>query len=83
MFGRQITDNITNGLIKNDLPYLIKLINTNLWSGIVHIAWMTAKLLIISAVIFLVIAIPDYLVQRWQFMESKKMTKPLLSQLDN
>ena len=36
---------------------------------------MTAKLLIISSVIFLVIAIPDYLVQRWQFMEQRKMTK--------
>ena len=62
-------------LIKNDLPYLLNLINTSLWKGIVHIAWMTAKLLIISSVIFLVIAIPDYLVQRWQFMEQRKMTK--------
>ena len=36
-------------LIKNDLPYLLNLINTSLWKGIVHIAWMTAKLLIISS----------------------------------
>ena len=36
---------------------------------------MAAKILVMSAVIFLVIAVPDYLVQRWQFMESMKMTK--------
>lgn len=62
-------------LIKNDLPQLLTLLNTNLWSGIVHVSWMTAKLLIISAIIFLIIAIPDYLVQRRQFIESMKMTK--------
>lgn len=62
-------------LIKNDLPQLLSLMNTNLWSGVVHIAGMTAKLLIISAVIFLVIAVPDYFVQRRQFMESMKMSK--------
>lgn len=62
-------------LVKNDLPNLLTLMNTNLWSGIVHVAWMTAKLLIISAIVFLVIAVPDYLVQRRQFMESMKMTK--------
>lgn len=67
-------------LVKNDLPQLLTLMNTNLWSGIVHVAWMTAKLLIISAVIFLVIAVPDYLVQRRQFMESMKMTKQEVKQ---
>ena len=62
-------------LIKNDLPKLLTLTNVSFWSGIVHVAVMTAKLLIIAAVFFLVIAIPDYLVQRHQFMETMKMSK--------
>lgn len=62
-------------IIKNDLPHLLTLMTTNMWTGVVHISWMVAKLLIISAVVFLVIAVPDYLVQRRQFMESMKMTK--------
>lgn len=62
-------------LIKNDVPQLLSMMNAGLWSGIVHIAGMTAKLLIISAVLFLIISIPDYLVQRRQFMESMKMSK--------
>ncbi|MGP1510181.1 MAG: flagellar biosynthesis protein FlhB [Treponema lecithinolyticum] len=61
--------------IKNDLPKLLSLLNVNLWNGIVHIAVMSAKLLIIASFIFLIISIPDYLVQRRQFIESMKMTK--------
>lgn len=62
-------------IIRSDLPQLLSLLNVNLWQGITHIANMTAKILIIAAIIFLIIAIPDYLVQRRQFMESMKMTK--------
>ena len=62
-------------LIKNDLPKLLTLSNVNMWQGISHVAGMVAKLLIIAALFFLIIAIPDYLVQRHQFMESMKMSK--------
>ncbi|MDR3312767.1 MAG: flagellar biosynthesis protein FlhB [Spirochaetaceae bacterium] len=62
-------------LIRGDLVKLLSLLNVNLWTGITHIAWMAAKLLIIAAVFFLVIAVPDYLMQRYQFMEQMKMSK--------
>lgn len=62
-------------IIRADLPKLLSLLNVNLWQGIAHIASMTAKILITAAVIFLIIAIPDYIVQRKQFIESMKMTK--------
>jgi len=62
-------------LIKNNINQLLTLLETNLWQGIVFVAKLTGKLLIISACVFLVISIPDYLVQRHQFMESMKMTK--------
>lgn len=62
-------------LIRSEIPQLLTLMQTNFWSGIVYIADMTAKLLVITAVIFIIIAIPDYIVQRKQFMESMKMTK--------
>ena len=61
--------------IKKELPNLLSLMNVSLWNGVVYIAKMTAKLLIIAAGIFLIISVPDYLVQRHQFMESLKMTK--------
>ena len=62
-------------LIKNNINQLLTLLETNLWLGITFVAKLTGKLLIISACVFLAISIPDYLVQRYQFMESMKMTK--------
>lgn len=67
-------------LIKNNINQLLTLLETNLWMGIVFIAKLTGKLLIISACVFLAISIPDYLVQRHQFMESMKMTKQEVKQ---
>lgn len=62
-------------VIKNDLPELLKLETVSLWTGVAHVAKMVSKLLITAAVFFLVISIPDYLMQRHQFMEARKMTK--------
>ncbi len=62
-------------LIKNDIETLLSLMNVGLWQAFSYLAGMCAKLLIIASVIFIIIAIPDYLVQRHQFMESLKMTK--------
>lgn len=67
-------------LIRSEIPQLLTLMQTNLWDGVVYTADMTAKLLVITAVIFIIIAIPDYIVQRKQFMESMKMTKQEVKQ---
>lgn len=62
-------------IISSELKNLLAMSNVNMWKGVVFVAGLTAKLLIIAAGIFLIISIPDYLVQRRQFMESMKMTK--------
>jgi flagellar biosynthetic protein FlhB len=62
-------------VIRSDMSRLLSLINVSLWSGIQYIAGMSAKLLVMASMVFLVIAIPDYIVQRRQFRESLKMTK--------
>ncbi|GMO68253.1 MAG: flagellar biosynthesis protein FlhB [Treponemataceae bacterium] len=66
---------IAYAIIKSDIEQLVSLLNVSLWTGITHISGMTAKLLVICALFFLVISIPDYLVQRYQFMQTLKMTK--------
>lgn len=66
---------ISYNVIKGNLPNLVTLLNVNLWQGIVYLGQMIAKLLIMASVVFLVIAIPDYLMQRRQFMEQMKMSK--------
>lgn len=62
-------------IIKGDLPNLLAMMNVSLWNGIVYLAGMVVKLLVTAALIFLIVAVPDYFVQRHQFMESMKMTK--------
>ncbi|MBO7485205.1 MAG: flagellar biosynthesis protein FlhB [Spirochaetaceae bacterium] len=62
-------------IISSELKNLLAMSNVNMWQGVVFVAKLTAKLLLIAAAIFLVISVPDYLVQRRQFMESMKMTK--------
>ena len=52
----------------------------NLFKSIGLIAWTAAKILAVSAVIFIAISIPDYLVQKKQFIESMKMTKQEVKQ---
>ncbi len=62
-------------IIRAELPTLLLIIQSNMWLGFVHVAVTTAKLLVTACIIFIAVSIPDYLVQRHQFMESMKMTK--------
>ena len=59
---------------------LLSMMNVSLWSGVCYIAKMAAKILLVAAVVFLGVAIPDYFVQKKQFMESMKMTKQEVKQ---
>jgi flagellar biosynthetic protein FlhB len=62
-------------IIRSDINKLANLQTVNLWQGITTVAVLAAKLLIISALLLLLIAIPDIMFQRWQFKESLKMTR--------
>ena len=62
------------------MPHIFTMLSSDLWTAIVHISKMVAKLLLSTAVIFLIISVPDYIVQRKQFMESMKMTKQEVKQ---
>ena len=62
--------------IRKDLFVLIDIIDNGAVSmALGQIARMSAQILITVAVIFLAISIPDYFVQRHDFMEEMKMTK--------
>ncbi len=62
--------------IKKDIFVLIEIIkNGNIAGALGLIARMAAQILLTVALLFLVISIPDYFVQRRDFMEEMKMTK--------
>ncbi len=62
--------------IRKDLFVLIDIIdNGEVSTALGQIAKMAAQILITVAVLFLALSIPDYFVQRHDFMEEMKMTK--------
>ena len=68
-------------LIKGDIPVLIEIVsNGQILPAVGKIAGMAAKILIFVAVSFIIIAIPDYFVQKREFMETMKMTKQEVKQ---
>ena len=63
-------------VIKSNLPVILDAIHTSsIYSAAGKIGSCAAQILIICALIFLGISIPDYFVQKRQFIESMKMTK--------
>ena len=69
-------------MIRGDLPVLLSFIQErgNVAGCIGIIASIGAKILVFAAIFFLVVSIPDYYVQRHEFMEEMKMSKEEVKQ---
>ncbi|MCL2832231.1 MAG: flagellar biosynthesis protein FlhB [Treponema sp.] len=66
---------IAYSIISGGIEQLANLQTADIWKGVTLVASMTIRMLIISAIFLLLLAIPDYLFQRWQFRQSLKMTR--------
>ncbi|MDR2662754.1 MAG: flagellar biosynthesis protein FlhB [Treponema sp.] len=62
-------------LIYSHKEELANLQTAGIWLGFTTVSGLAARLLIISALLLLVLSIPDMLFQRWQFRESLRMTR--------
>jgi flagellar biosynthetic protein FlhB len=62
-------------LIRMDIEKLINLQKASLWTGFTAIASLAIRMLIISALLLLLLSIPDYLFQRWRFRERNRMSR--------
>jgi flagellar biosynthetic protein FlhB len=62
-------------LIRFRIEELANLQRMNFWTGVTLIASLAIQLLIICALLLLVLAIPDYMFQRWRYRESLKMSR--------
>jgi flagellar biosynthetic protein FlhB len=61
--------------IRADSEKLINLQKAGLWLGFTTVASLAAKMLIVSALLLLLLAIPDYMFQRWRFRERNRMSR--------
>jgi flagellar biosynthetic protein FlhB len=62
-------------LIRSDFELLLNLQKADIWTGLVTVASIAGRMLLIVAVLLLILAIPDYMFQRWRFRERNKMTR--------
>ena len=68
-------------IIRLNINIILEFINaSSVHHAVGKIAWTAAQILAACAIIFLGISIPDYLVQKKQFIESMKMTKQEVKQ---
>jgi flagellar biosynthetic protein FlhB len=62
-------------LIRGDIEKLLNLQKAGLWLGLVSVASLAIRMLIICALLMLILAVPDYMFQRWRFRERNKMSR--------
>ncbi|MDR3139167.1 MAG: flagellar biosynthesis protein FlhB [Treponema sp.] len=62
-------------IISGNIERFATLQNAALWIGISTVASLAARMLIISALLLLILSIPDYMFQRRQYRESLKMSR--------
>ena len=62
-------------VVRSEIHRLANLQTASLWTGVTLISSLVMRLLIISALLLLVLSVPDFMFQRWQYRESLKMTK--------
>jgi flagellar biosynthetic protein FlhB len=62
-------------IISNNIERFANLQKVSLWIGISTVAAQAARMLIISALLLLLLSIPDYMFQRRQYRESLKMSR--------
>ena len=61
--------------IRADINRLLNLQKSDVYSGLVIVASIAIRMLIVVAVLLLVLGIIDYFFQRWRFRERNKMTR--------
>ena len=62
-------------VIRSGIEQLANLQTMDLWRGITVIASLAIRMIITVAFFLLLLAIPDYLFQRWNFRQNLKMTR--------
>ncbi len=62
-------------IIRSDLPRISMMLESGFYESVSYIASEALKLLLISAVFFLAVSVPDFIFQKRQFIESLKMSK--------
>jgi flagellar biosynthetic protein FlhB len=62
-------------LITMEIEKILNLQKAGLWLGLTTVASLAKRMILIVAALMLILAIPDYMFQRWRFRERNKMSR--------
>jgi flagellar biosynthetic protein FlhB len=62
-------------VIKGEIPNMLKLMDQNVWGMMTYFGHICFKILLATTVVLIVLAILDYIYQRWEYEKSLRMTK--------
>jgi len=66
---------LTWGAVKDDIPYIVILINAQPWDAVVLGGSIAYKVAIRVGMFYIIIALLDYFYKRWEYMRGMKMSK--------
>ena len=75
LFKMTLIGAVSYNVVRSRFQELVNLQTATVWQGVSLVAGLAAQLLVITAVILMVLSVPDILFQRWQFRQSLKMTR--------
>jgi flagellar biosynthetic protein FlhB len=58
-----------------DFEKLLNLQKVDIFTALTTVAGIAIKMLLVSAILLIILSIPDYMFQRWRFRERNKMTR--------
>ena len=61
-------------MIRSRIELLANLQTVNLWTSVTIIAGLAIRMIILTSLLLLILSIPDYMFQRWQYRQSLKMS---------
>ncbi|MDR1837149.1 MAG: flagellar biosynthesis protein FlhB [Treponema sp.] len=62
-------------LISSDIEKLLNLQKADVWTGLTTVSSIAIRMLLIASLLMLLLAVPDYMFQRFRFRERNKMTR--------
>jgi len=61
--------------VKNELPDILPLVNSSVWEILIYIAGTSFRIFMTTCWVLILLALMDYLYQRWEYERSLKMSR--------
>jgi len=75
IFKMVIVGSVAYLVIKNELNNMFTLMEQSIWRTLVYLGSICFKIVLVTTIVLILLAILDYIYQRWEYEKSLRMTK--------